>query len=294
MAAVNWLGSLPGHIQYGDFLFGPGTRWRWDELQGWEDTPAIDSGTVLRSTQHGAWPGVFLAQSRTVTISMVIKSEPGEMNATVRQLAAATPIDLEDEIPLVIQLDEEAPLLLYARCDRRAINVARSNRTGLTRGALQFVASDPRKYSLLEYSTTTELPLPEDGLSFPLEFPLDWGSIGSTGNMECVNSGDAPTHPLIEIHGPCDTPSITNINTGDQLEYDLALSDADVLYVDTGQGTVTLNGTTANRLYTATTQSVPEATFVLPPGSTALAFRSDDSPPDPAAFAKVTWRSAFW
>src|SRR5690606_15821753 len=207
VAAIDWLGSLPGHIQYGSFLFGPGTRWRWDELQGWEETPAVDSGTVLRSTQHGAWPGVFLAQSRTVTFSLVIKSEPGEMNATVRQFAAATPIDSENEVPLVVQLDEEAPLLIYARCDRRTINVGRSNRTGLARGAIQFVASDPRRYSLLESSVITELPMPEDGLEFPLSFPLDWGETGSTGNVECVNSGDALTHPTIEIHGPCDTPS---------------------------------------------------------------------------------------
>lgn len=294
MAGVNWLGSRPGHMQYGDFLFGPGTPWRWDGLEGWEDTPGIDSGTVLKASDHGAWPGTFYAQVRTLTTSLVIRSEPGQMHGTIRQLAAATPIDAGDEIPLVVQFDDETPLLVFARCTRRSVAVTRSNRVGLTRGALEFEASDPRKYTLAESTFITGLPQSEPGLAFPLVYPLDFGTPGSTGNIEADNTGDAPTHPNFAIKGPCSSPSITNIGTGALLEYDLALSSTDTLYIDTNQGTVTLNGTTANRLYTATTRSIPEAAFVLPPGKSALAFRSDDSPPDPTSTLTVTWRSAYW
>jgi hypothetical protein len=165
---------------------------------------------------------------------------------------------------------------------------------GFTRGAIEFEASDPRKYTLIESTGITQLPQPEPGLAWPLVFPLDFGTPGSTGNISAENVGDAPTHPVFEIKGPCDTPAITNITTGAILEYDIALSASDVLYVDTNQGTVTLNGTTANRLYTATTRSQPEQSFTLPPGSSAIAFRSTDSPPDPASTLTVTWRSAYW
>jgi hypothetical protein len=244
-------------MQYGSFLLGPGTPWRWDNLEGWEDTPGIDSGTV-------------------------------------RQLAAATPIDAEDEQPLVVQFDDETPLVIFARCTRRAVAVSRTNRVGFTRGSIQFEASDPRKYSLIESQATTQLPQPETGLVWPLNWPLAFGNPGSTGNISATNSGDAPTHPVFEIKGPCSKPSITNIGTGALLEYDIDLSSTDTLYIDTGQETVTLNGVTANRLYTATTRSQPEKAFVLPPGPSALAFRSDDSPPDPASTLLVTWRSAYW
>jgi hypothetical protein len=294
MAGVNWLGSKPGHMQYGDFLLGPDTPWRWDGLEGWEDTPGLDSGTVLKASDHGAWPGTFFAQVRTITTSLVIRSEPGQMYGTIRQLAAATPIDASDEVPLLVQFDDETPLMIFARCTRRAVAVSATNRTGLTRGALEFEASDPRKYTLAESIRITGLPQPETGLVYPLVFPLDWGTPGSTGNVEAFNSGDAPTHPVFTIKGPCSKPSITNINTGALLEYDIGLSSSDVLYVDTNQGTVTLNGTTANRLYTATTRSRPEQSFTLPPGASALAYRSSDSPPDPASTLTVTWRSAFW
>ncbi|QNJ57628.1 minor tail protein [Streptomyces phage Keanu] len=294
MAAINWLGSRPGHMQYGEFLFGPGTAWRWDELQGWEETPGLDSGSVLKASDHGAWPGIFYAQNRTVTASLVVRCEPGNMNGTLRQLAAATPIDAADEIPLVVQLDDDAPLMVFARCTRRAFQVARGHRVGMARGAIEFEASDPRRYSLLETTSTTALPQPEPGLAWPLVFPLDFGTPGSTGNITAVNSGDAPTHPRFAITGPCSHPIITNLSTGALLEYDIDLSASDTLYVDTNQGTVTLNGLTANRLYTATTRSQPEGSFTLPAGSSALAFRSDDADPDPASTLTVTWRSAFW
>lgn len=294
MAAIDWHGSRPGHMQYGDFLLGPGTAWRWDELQGWEETPGLDSGSVLKASDHGAWPGTFYAQTRTVTASLVVRCEPGNMNGTIRQLAAATRIDASDEIPLVIQLDDDAPLMVFARCTRRAFPVVGTHRKGLARGAIEFEASDPRRYSLLENTQITSLPQPEPGLAWPLAFPLDFGVPGSTGNIDASNSGDAPAHPTFMITGPCSKPSVTNLTTGVLLEYDIALSSSDVLYIDTYQGTVTLNGTTANRLYTATTRSQPEGAFSLPPGSSALAFRSDDSDPDPASTLSVTWRSAFW
>lgn len=294
MAAISWLGSKPGHMQYGDFLLGPDTPWRWTDLEGWEDTPAIDSGTVLKASDHGAWPGIFYAQVRTLTASLLIKCEPGQMQGTIRQLAAATPIDAAVEIPLAIQFDDEIPLIVFARCTRRSVSVNRSNRMGLTKGAIEFEASDPRKYELAESTFITGLPQPEPGLVFPLVFPLDFGTPGSTGNVEADNTGDAPTHPTFVIKGPCTEPSITNINTGAMLEYDIALSSTDMLFIDTNQGTVTLNGITANRLYTATSRSIPEASFFLPPGKSALAFRSDDSPPDPASTLTVTWRSAYW
>lgn len=281
-------------MQYGDFLLGPGTAWKWDQLEGWEDTPGLDSGSVLKASDHGAWPGVFYAQTRTVTASLVVRSEPGQMNGTLRQLSAATPIDAADEIPLVVQLDDDAPLLVFARCTRRAFQIGQGHRTGLARGAIEFEASDPRRYSLLEMNQITSLPQPEPGLAWPLVFPLDFGIPGSTGNLDTFNSGDAPTHPMFAITGPCSQPSITNLTTGVLLEYDIDLSASDTLYIDTQQGTVTLNGTTANRLYTATTRSQPEQAFTLPPGSSALAFRSDDSDPDPASTMTVTWRSAFW
>lgn len=438
--AAGDLVTLPGHIQFGDLLLGPGTAFGWQSLAGWEDSPALDSGTVNRADAHGAYPGRLLAQPRTVTLDgVVIRTDPGQMSTVVRALSGATALR-DDELPLVIRLDGDEPLLCWARCLRRAVPVGTGGyAVGVVTGAaMQFEATDPRRYSLVEQRAETRLPTAEPGLDwnsndaaqqlpaaqaagaasaagsfwamsgltlgsssgaitatvaaasaglawtsgpgsfsgFPvtagqtatfladiappgtslvlhwlddtgayvagtdgvqgsvsgtapvgtaqvrpvmrwasvpvpatvtigpsrllipgpaegLAWPLDFGAPGSTGQLVAVNSGDAPTHPLIEFRGPVSLPSLTNVSTGDAVEYDIDLAGDDVLLVDTGSGTVVLNGT-ASRLYTVTSRSVPEQLFTFSPGTTQLAFRAAPGSSDSRASAVVRYRSAYW
>ncbi len=298
--AAGDLVSLPGHIQYGDLLLGPGTPVRWKSVTGWEDTPGNDSGTVARADGHGAYPGRLLAQTRTITVTdVVIRTEPGAMSTAVRTLSASTALR-DDEIPLVIKLDDAPALMCWARCLRRSVPVTSGYRIGVAEGgALQFEATDPRRYALVEQRVEARLPRPEPGLDWHpapgegLVWPLDFGTPGSTGGMTVTNEGDAPAAPLIEFRGPVDRPSLTNVSNGDVIEYDIVLDAADVLLVDTAAGTVTLNGT-ASRLDTATSRSVPEQSFILTPGTASLAFRAAPGSSDPRASAVLRYRSAYW
>ncbi|MET7616956.1 hypothetical protein [Streptomyces sp. NPDC005408] len=294
--------TLPGHIQYGDeLLLGPGTPFRWRTLSGWEDLPALDSGSINRSDAHGSYPGRLLAQPRTITCDEVIVRAPAAtIGATVRTLNAATTV-VEDEQPLVVWLDDRGPLLAYARVVRRAVPVGLGYRLGtITGAAIQWEASDPRRYSLAEQQVETRLPMAEPGLDFHLDpgperldFPLDFGAPGSTGTVVARNEGDAAAHPVITFRGPVALPSLTDLGTGDVLEYDIELAADDTLLVDTAAGTVQLNRT-ASRLYTATARSVPENTFTLAPGTALLSFRAAPGSADPRASCSVRWRSAYW
>ncbi|MFM9613918.1 phage distal tail protein [Streptomyces niveiscabiei] len=286
--------TRPGHVQYGDLLLGPGTPYGWRTISGWEDLPPLDSGTVARSDAHGAIPGQLLAQSRTVTLDgMVVRAPRAMVGAVIAVLNAGT-VPVDGELPLVVWLDDRGPLLAHARATRRALPAGPGWRLGtVTGGAVEFVATDPRRYQLAERSASTPLPMPEPGLAFPLAFPLDFGPPGSTGTLTAVNDGDAPTHPVIEFRGPVAAPSLTSVESGDVLEYDLPLAAGDVLVVDTAAGTVTLNGA-ASRIHTATSRSVPEQTFTLVPGASHMTFRAAPGSTDPAASVTVRWRSAYW
>ncbi|MET9253746.1 hypothetical protein [Streptomyces sp. NPDC003717] len=286
--------TRPGHIQYGELLLGPGTPYRWRSISGWEDLPGLDSGTVPRSDQHGAFPGRLLAQARTVGLDgLIVRAPRATIGAVVGALSAGT-VPVEDERPLVVWLDERGPLLAYARATRRAVPAGPGYRLGtITGGALEFQASDPRRYELAERSVSATLPMSEAGLSWPLGWPLAFGVPGSTGTLPTVNVGDAETHPLVEFRGPVTRPALTNLATGDVVEYDIPLAAGDLLTVDTLAGTVVLNGT-ASRIYTATSRSVPEQTFTLAPGSTSLIFRAAPGSSDPTASATVRYRSAYW
>jgi len=293
---------MPGHVQYGDLLFGPGTPYRWQRITGWEDLPALDSGTVARSDAHGAFPGQLLAQSRTIGLDgLIVRAPRTQIGAVVAALNAGT-APVVDELPFVAWLDDRGPLLAYARATRRAVPAGKGYTLGvITGGAVEFEATDPRRYELTERTATATLPTAEQGLDWHadgaggeagLVWPLEFGEAGSTGALAVDNRGEAATHPVITFRGPMVRPSLTNLGTGDVLEYDLPLAAGDVLTVDTRAGTVTLNGA-ASRIYTATSRSVPEQTFTLAPGTTNLIFRADPSS-DPAASVVVRYRSAYW
>ncbi|MBP0456255.1 phage distal tail protein [Streptomyces montanisoli] len=286
--------TRPGHVQYGELLLGPGTPYRWQSITGWEELPALDSGTVPRAGAHGAFPGLLLAQSRTIGLDgLIVRAPRATIGAVVGALNAGT-VPVVDELPFVAWLDERGPLLAYARAVKRAIPVGKAYRVGvIVGGAVQWEATDPRRYELTERTATAGLPTDEQGLAWPLAWPLAFGTPGSTGNLVATPTGDALTHPVIEFRGPVTRPSLTNVTTGDVLEYDVPLARGDVLTVDTRAGTVTLNGT-ASRLFTATSRSVPEQTFTLPPGSTPLIFRAAPGSSDPSASVVVRYRSAYW
>ncbi|MFD3829737.1 phage distal tail protein [Streptomyces sp. NPDC058621] len=293
--------TSPGQIQYGGLLIGAGTPYRWRSLAGWETLPALDSGTILRAGGHGAYPGALFAQSRTITLDpLLIRAPSATIGEAVRALNAATGV-IGDEQPLAVWLDERGPLLAHARILRRHIPVTTGYRQGVIMGAaLQWEATDPRRYGIQEQEATAGLPQPEDGLSWNtdpgpehLAYPLVFGLPGSTGTLVTLNSGDADAHPVIEFRGPVVRPSLTNIDTGRMVEYDITLAAEDRLTVATGDGTVTLNGT-ASRLYTATPQSAPEELFTLAPGSTPLTFRAAPGTGGPAASVSVRYRAAYW
>ncbi|MCX4824251.1 phage tail family protein [Streptomyces sp. NBC_01142] len=291
---VGSLVTRPGQVQYGELLLGAGTPYRWRGITGWEDLPALDSGTAVRSDAHGAFPGGLLAQARTIGLDgLVIRAPRASVGAVVGALNAGT-VPVEDERPFVAWLDDRGPLLAYARATRRAVPATLGYRLGtITGGALEFVATDPRRYELAARAASSMLPASEAGLSWPLAWPLSFGAPGSTGAVTAANVGDADTHPVIEFRGPVVRPSLTNIGTGDVLEYDIALAADDVLSIDTAAGTVVLNRT-ASRIYTATSRSVPEQTFTFPPGTSTLHFRAATGSSDPAASATVRYRSAYW
>ncbi|MGW7270809.1 phage distal tail protein [Streptomyces sp. NPDC054864] len=152
---------------------------------------------------------------------------------------------------------------------------------------------------IVSFPTVMAAPVPigtaslRIGTGEGLGYPVDYGTPGSTGNVAPLNMGDAPAHPIVEFRGPIVRPRLTQTGTGRVLEYDITLTESDVLRVDCAAGTVKLNGT-ASRLYTATKASHPEQVFTLEPGETPMAFRCANQFYDPAASVTVRWRNAYW
>ncbi|MFE3711471.1 phage tail protein, partial [Streptomyces scopuliridis] len=265
-----------GQMQWGDLLLGEDTPFVGVQLTGWDDLPALDGGVSLRPTQHGGWPGPLYAQPRVLEWDFYLLPDFDAFPETLRTLRRATTIR-QYEQPIVVQL-AGTRLVMNGRVTRRSLPASTTYTKGEPEGTLVWECSDPRRYEVTEQSEWTGLPVAEPGLDWGaipvgLEYPIDWGPTGSPGIAGAFNAGDAATYPTIEFRGPLLRPSLTQLETGRVLEYDIPLGESDVLTVDCLSGKVTLNGV-ASRLYTATPASHPEQSFALESGTTSLVFRA--------------------
>ena len=284
----------PSQIEWAEtLLLGDGTDLFVSNLTGWEDLPGLDSGNVARSQQHGSWAGRQLAQERIVTVEFDIL--PGTYDTfQARDLVmSATAIDPSGtERPIVVRSDSDgAPLLAYGQVVRRSIPMGRDFRRRAPGCAIQWVCSDPRRYSVNEMELTVPAATSGSGYVFPLNYPIDYGTPTVPGVAYVVNDGNAPSPPLITLTGPVVNPRLVNQTTGVEIEFNITLGSGDHLMIDVGAGTVTLGG--ATRIATMTNTSSPPAAFELPPGPSSIAFRGA-SYPDPGAYMTVVWRSATW
>ncbi|MEV7855121.1 phage tail protein [Streptomyces sp. NPDC088183] len=296
--AVGDLITQDGQMQWGDLLLGEESPFVGENLTGWDDLPEVSGGISLRPTGHGGWATPLFAEPRVLEWDFYVLPDTLDVYPdTVRRLRQATTLR-QYEQPLVVQLAGTRRMTM-GRVTRRSLPASTKYTVGdAPDGTLVWECSDPRWYEVDEQLAWTGLPMAEPGLDWGttpagLEYPLEWGTPGSTGLVAAYNAGDAATHPVIEIRGPVQRPSVTQIETGRVLEYNVTLTDSDVLVVDCLAGTVTLNGV-ASRLSTVTTRSHPEQAFALERGTTNLAFRALPGYFDPLSTAVVRWRNAFW
>ncbi|MFD8210354.1 phage tail protein [Streptomyces sp. NPDC059695] len=281
-----------GQIQWAGLLIGPGTPFNVDRsgLQGWEDLPEYDSSDADRPTSHGAWPGSRYAKPRKVSGTVVLMPEYDAAVEAIRALRQSLAL-LDEERWLTVRLHGEL-LAVRARIAQRVVPADQGFATqGSSKMSIQWLASDPRRYSVNEQSASTTPPQPETGLTWPLVWPLNWGQAKSTGDAVAENTGSAATHPVIVFRGPCSMPTVTERVSKRRLRYAIDLAAGDELVVDTANGTVMLNNT-ASRRHTAMADSSPEELFLLEPGRTELSFRPDAATPE--ALMTIRWRSAEW
>ncbi len=285
-----------GQLEWGGVLLGSGTAYRWagddDALTGWEDSPGLDRGSVPRPARHGSWSGRDYAQDRVVSwkcmVGSGIVSEFGELVTTLRRATAIS--DSDEDAPLVIRTRGGETLLAYGKIAQRFMPNNKAAGIGRGTASLQWICSDPRRYSVIEHSTAIPQPTAGGGLDYPLDYPLDYGAAGESGSRIITNAGDARSSPTIAITGPCATPSITLVDSGLTIELNLAIAASETVLIDTNAGTVTLGG--ADRLFALTARSIPPELFELPADADSeIAFRATTF--FGGAEAVITWRDAY-
>jgi hypothetical protein len=118
--------------------------------------------------------------------------------------------------------------------------------TEITDTIAQFSASlwagDPRWYSHSMVTAETPFPSSSGGLTWPATWPATWAATIATGLLRLTNLGNETAWPLYIITGPVTEPSIVNADTGQAMNFDIALAAGESLHVNTATHQVLANG----------------------------------------------------
>lgn len=258
----------PGQIEYGGFLIGSGTPYKFGTLSGFDDLPPGDDGSVVNPDDHGWTPGQIYAGQRVLTFTGTMKALPEEFEDVRDALIAATPYPKGSaDLPLAIRILSRT-YLVYGKMapNGRQIIINPAYRVGFARVVLQWICGDPRVYGITLHTAT--LP--------------------NGGSIQAVNAGNTETRPAFRIPGPATNPQVTVVDTGRTMRFGIALAPGEYLDVDCRVGSALWMGTT-NVLGSLSAASVPPKLFELPPGVSTLAYTATGSS---VPIVNPQWRDA--
>lgn len=149
---------------------------------------------------------------------------------------------------------------------------------------IQLTSGDPLFYSTDGGDTHSAVVnrVTQGGYNTPYILPVSWAS-GSAPTI-VNNTGDSLAYPVITLAGSAINPSIENQLTGEIFSLTLSMSVSDVVVIDMGKRTVTLNGASimGNR-------DIGSIWWGLQAGNNPLVLDSDSS--GDTVTATVVWRN---
>lgn len=284
--------TADGQLEYNGYVLGDDVTTFMVSLNGWEDLPPIDSSNTLKPSSYGAWAGKKLPGQRILTWAGRFSPEENvDWTDALSTLKRAFTIPMDDEELTIAVRTRNDIKVVFGAVTQRAIPMDYTYSYYGANVTLQFECSDPRKYSLGENSVFITMPSDtDDGLDYPLVYPLDYGLETLSSDLIINNQGDAPSPLILSFQGPATNPTLVNTTTGQQLGFNIIIADGEFLQVNTRTGTVLLNGT-ADRLYTRQLTSSPILSFALLPGLNEMHVFAEEWTAD--AGVEITYRDAY-
>lgn len=237
-AWLDWNGlRLEGSRQDGPLTFR--------SITGWEDPPAVRSGSRPRPNSHGEYAEPGYTAGRVVTVAGACTTQE-QRDALLWQLQAAmTPGVTSD---LTVNLAGRT-LSARARLDRFTPEVAETWAVGVFPWAAQWWCADPLRYGAPIVSAPTGLPVETGGLEFDLFTDgttdvgyLEFGPAGTSGKVTLANDGTAEAWPVFSVSGTLpDGFELVESYTGSRLRYEGPVTaGGDPVTLDSATGRVRL------------------------------------------------------
>lgn len=217
--------------EFRDFLFGSGTKYIATKVKGLLGRSDINSSDTELIHEHGSAPGLPTYKKRIITFDIAIDSHADDIEADLAAVEKAFQLprrrNFQKMNRLVFRRDGISKFV-GARVDKVDIESDYRLARGFGEVAVQFVALDPIKYSLIQNSHQI----------------VAAAGVASV-NGDVVNIGDLAdgARPVVTIQGPATNPRLTNTTDDNRaFRWDGIITAAQTLTVDFGKRTVTLAG----------------------------------------------------
>jgi Phage tail protein len=221
---------------YNGIGWGRGTWLQVITYDGLEETPSIRSQDTDRAEGQGTWSGPDRMGGRNIVFSFAILGTNNEdLRQKLWQLEQAFVVDgIDRQLWLY-----DSSRYLMARVRRRQFAPALGGRGASGKLVVQFYAPYPL-YRGIQNSHTVGLATATGGLSFPLPWPLVFGTV--VGGTMIHNYGNLEAPVVIQVPGPAINPAISNDAYNASIVVNITLVTGDLLVIDTDARTVTLGG----------------------------------------------------
>lgn len=277
-----------------DLPFGAGTDYRMLVLEGWEELPPSRYEKKPRTQGHGSHPSRVWADERTVTVEgwcWTAAERDAQLLAWQRRMTFGGA-----EEPLTLTVAGRTLTVLAQLTTARPMLVRGEWGVGRFGWLVQWRCPDPRRYGTTR-TASTGLPTSGGGLAFPLFATgfLDFGILGDTGQVTVYHYGTADAPLLLAVRG--ELPEGFEISAaGLALTYPVQVPSGQVIAIDTGDGTVLVEGTASRRgnLTRADFFTLPPAAPDGSPSTLTLQFTSLGGTYDPAAQLELTVADTYW
>jgi len=204
---VQWAGT---NWNQGDM--GNGAATYITDVNGWDDTPALDGNDLALALTDGVLPGAKTISQREVTLSGTVAGARVPVLALARQLAQLASSRVA--AALVIGVINETgstytALTAQVRADTNALSIAWLSRYGFT-WQVTLTAPDPLLYSSVINAVTLTAPAAATGRVYAKSYGWQYPSQSVSNEAQLPNQGTAAAPVIATYTGPLTTPQLSD------------------------------------------------------------------------------------
>lgn len=229
-------------VQLGDIVFQEfaTSGWVLTGLIDWVSTPSSKAESDSIPQGHGAFDGGRDWREAAIPsfkASYLGSSEADALEAVEALNALVTP----DGDDVVVMSVTDALRTTSRDVSVRNVDVADQHGRSVIEVAVDCFAWDPFRYGP-ELVVETGLPMLSGGITFPITFPIDFGTSGDPGRLVLTNEGRQPSRPVFTASGGMAGGfSLACVETGQELRFEFPLAVSDSVTLDARSGQVWIN-----------------------------------------------------